>query len=256
MLGLVFLEIRLVLDLLDLLVSDLLDLVMVDHEDLTIMGLVVESLLGGCSSIWLLEANKGVGVSGLSFLKSDFFDLTILLEEISEVIISPGSWEVLDVEIASLLGGLVSNGVSGLLELSLSLLEGMSDVKLHFVTLGILAHNSVLELGDGLLAALWSIFLVLSVFVVIADKSILSDFVLEENKRFDGSKWSEDLSNLGISHLSRNILEIDVVDQFSHGSSDVLWLEVGGSHDIATLLSIDGLLGSTLINESDEAIAS
>ena len=60
LLGLILLEVRLILDLLDLLVSDLLDFVMVDDKDLSVMSLVVKGLLGGSCSIWLLEANKGI----------------------------------------------------------------------------------------------------------------------------------------------------------------------------------------------------
>jgi len=173
LLGLILLEIGLVLDLLNLLVSDLLDLIMVDDENLTVISLVMECRFGGGSSVWLLEADEGIRVSGLAFLKSDFLDLSVLLEEIGKVILSPGAWEVLDVEIASLLGGLVSDGVSGLLHLSLGLLQGMSDVKLDLVILGVLTDNSVVKLGDSVLAALWSVLLIDTLFVIEANESIL-----------------------------------------------------------------------------------
>ena len=66
------------------------------------------------------------------------------------------------------------------------------------------------------MAALWSVFLVLSVFVIVADETILTDVVLEKSKGLDGSEWSKDFLNLGIRHFTWNILEVDVVDQFSH----------------------------------------
>jgi len=103
LLGFVVLEISLVLGSLKLNLSKFLDLVVVDDKDLVSIGLVGESVLGVSGGIWLLEADESVGITGLTFVKSDVLDLTVLLEEISEVVLSPFSWEVLDVEVASLL---------------------------------------------------------------------------------------------------------------------------------------------------------
>ena len=214
LLGLILLEIGLVLDLLNLLVSDLLDLIMVDDENLTVISLVMEGRFGGGSSVWLLEADECIRVSGLAFLKSDLLDLSVLLEEIGKVILSPGSWEVLNVEIASLLGGLVSNGVSGLLHLSLGLLQGMSDVKLDLVALGVLTDNSVVELGNGVLAALWSVLLVDTLLVIEADESILRVLdllIFVDDERFDGSEWGKHFSNLVLRVIGWDVLEVEVV---------------------------------------------
>jgi hypothetical protein len=103
LLGFVVLEISLVLGSLKLNLSKFLDLVVVDDKDLVSIGLVGECVLGVSGGIWLLEADESVGITGLTFVKSDILDLTVLLEEISEVVLSPFSWEVLDVEVASLL---------------------------------------------------------------------------------------------------------------------------------------------------------
>lgn len=66
--------------------------------------MVVEGLFGRSGGIWGLEADEGEGVAGFSFLfDSDLLDVTELFEKILKLLLSPFSWEVLDVKIASLL---------------------------------------------------------------------------------------------------------------------------------------------------------
>ena len=107
LLSLILLEISLIDGVLDLNLSLFLDLVMVDHEGLTIIGGVVQGLLGNGGGVWLLEADEGEA-SVFTLLQFDVLDGTELLEEVLEVIRSPVVWEVLDVQVASLLGYLVS----------------------------------------------------------------------------------------------------------------------------------------------------
>ena len=102
LLSLIFLEIGLINGVLDLNFSLFLDLVMVDHKSLSIIGRVVQGLLGNSSRVWLLEADEGEGTIS-AFLQFDVLDGTELFEEVLEVIRSPGIWEVLDVQVASLL---------------------------------------------------------------------------------------------------------------------------------------------------------
>jgi hypothetical protein len=102
LLSLIFLEIGLINGVLDLNFSLFLDLVMVDHKSLTIIGGVVQGLLGNSSRVWLLEADESErAISAL--LQFDVLDGTKLFEEVYEVIRSPGIWEVLDIQVASLL---------------------------------------------------------------------------------------------------------------------------------------------------------
>jgi len=99
----VLLPVSLVSNLLELKVSNFLDLVMVDNKTLSIDSLTLEVLLGLGASIWLLEADEGVGVLTCTLLKLYSLDLSVLLEEVLEVLLGPGGWEVLDVKVASLL---------------------------------------------------------------------------------------------------------------------------------------------------------
>lgn len=60
LLGLIFLEVRLVHGFFSLEGSKLFDLVMVDHEGLAFDGVVVEGLLGSSCGIWGLEADESI----------------------------------------------------------------------------------------------------------------------------------------------------------------------------------------------------
>lgn len=159
LLGLVVLEISLILGSFELDLSELLDLVMVDNENLIAIGLVRQGVLGVGSGIWLFVANESISITGLTFVKSDLLDLTTLLEEILKVILSPVGWEVLNVKVASLLGVLVLDGFLDLLNSSVGLLHGGSNVKLDFFIVSTLTHDLTLELFDSFLGALWTVLL-------------------------------------------------------------------------------------------------
>jgi len=104
LLGLVFLPISLVTGLLHLELSDLLDLVVVDQEHLALNAVVLQVLLSLGSIGWLLVANESKGVSGLlSLVKSDVLDVSKSLEEVGQVILGVVVWEVLHIQVASLL---------------------------------------------------------------------------------------------------------------------------------------------------------
>lgn len=177
LLGLVVLEISLILSFLELDLSELLDLVVVDDENLISIGLVGESALSSGSCIWLLVADESIGVASLSSVKSDFLDLTTLFEEISEIILSPVGWEVLHVQVASLLGVLVLDCLLDLLDGSISLLDGVSDIELH-----VLVHLFVLQALNGLVCTSWTIFLVDLIWVIVTDETELTDIILVEDE--------------------------------------------------------------------------
>ena len=102
LLSLILLEIGLIDGVFDLDLSLLLDLVVVDHEGLTVIGGVVKSRLGNGGGIWHLEADESE-VSVSSFFELDVLDGSELLEEVLKFFFWPLVWEVLDVEVASLL---------------------------------------------------------------------------------------------------------------------------------------------------------
>lgn len=144
--GDVLLPISLVSDLFELKISDFLDLVVVDDQSFAFIGLSMEGLLGVGAGIWLLEADESKSVVSESLIESDLFNLSVWLEEVGKLNFGPGGWEVLDIQVASLLGVLVSDGFHKLLLLSLLLVQEVSDVHLLAV-----AHIFILEGLDSLL---------------------------------------------------------------------------------------------------------
>jgi len=209
LLSLILLEISLIDGVLDLNLSLFLDLVMVDHEGLTIIGGVVQGLLGNGGGVWLLEADEGEA-SVFTLLQFDVLDCTELLEEVLEVIRSPAVWEILDVQVASLLGCLVSESVSLLLELSIRLLHGVSNVELEFV-----AHVLTVKSFDGLGSAFWSVLLGHSFWIIVAHESVLANVVLEEDERLDVSVSGEHSLDLSIGLTEWDVLDVDIVVQHS-----------------------------------------
>jgi len=103
LLSLVLLPIGLVFGFLHLHLSDFFDLIVVDNEHLSLNIVILEMLLSLSSISWLLEANKSKGITGASVLESDALNLTVRLEEKTELLLVPAIWEVLYVQVASLL---------------------------------------------------------------------------------------------------------------------------------------------------------
>jgi len=75
---------------------------MINHERFTLNGVVMKVLLSGGSSIWCLEAYKSKNVVAFLF-NLDFLDSSELFEDFLKLLFIPFLWEVLDVEVASLL---------------------------------------------------------------------------------------------------------------------------------------------------------
>lgn len=250
LLGLVVLEISLILGFLELDLSEFLDLIMVNDENLISIGLVGESALGSGGGVWLLVADESISITSLTSVKSDLLDLTTLFEEVSEIILSPVGWEVLHVQVASLLGVLVLDGLLDLLDGSISLLDGVSYVQFH-----ILVHLFVLQTLDGFVGTLWTVLLVDLGWVVIADETKFTDVILVEDERFDGSIWLEHLLDLIVRPIEWNVLDIDIVDELSHISS-VLWLELASLDLIGVSGGLEGFGGRVLILEAYETVSS
>jgi len=117
------------------------------------------------------------------------------------------------------------------------------------------SHALSTESINGFLSTFWSVFFVGSFWIIEADESILTHFVFEKDKGFDVSKSLEHFLNFIVSHLKRDVLNVDVVDKLSERSS-VFWLEFAGNDVIILVGQIDGLLGRFLILEADESISS
>ena len=253
LLSLVLLPIGLILSLLVLELSELLDLVVVDDELLTLEGVVVKVLLGVGSVSGLLEANEGESVAGLTLIETDVLDLTEGLEESLKLILLVVVGEVLDVQVASLLGVLVPDSLTKLLNFTLSSLKSIAHNKVDLlVTVGDLL---VVEALNGLLGALRSVFLVDTLGVVIADKGELANVVRLHDEREDVAMGLEHLSDIIIGEGVRNVLNIDVVHELAEVALVVLGLELDDVH-LTEILGVEGLGGRLGVLEADEAVAS
>ena len=208
------LETELILSLFILDLSELLELVMADLKLSLVEESVVavlESLLGLVGS---LEADESVSL--LSLVDGEHLDalnLSILLEDTSEVLLSELRLEVLDVEVASLLGVLVLDGLTEELLLSLRGSEGRLDVELLAIT-----HVSAIEGFNSFESLLRSILVVVLVLRHVADESKLAVSVVDLSKRSDSTKGAEEVSEVFVSEALRVVLDVEVVEH----ASDIL----------------------------------
>ena len=130
LLGFILFEVSLVDGFLHKNLSDFFDLIVVDDHHLAIKTDAVEVHFCIYSVVWYLEAHESKGVSTLGSVQLDALNFTILRKDLIDIDLIPIVREVLDVQVASFLGVLVSQGVFLLLKFTIGLLQGMSDVEL------------------------------------------------------------------------------------------------------------------------------
>lgn len=111
----------------------------------------------------------------------------------------------------------------------------MSDVETAFI-FKLLALQPL----NSSLCTLWPILLIFVLGVIIADETKLADVVFLEDERLDMPKGLEHLSHLLLCPLERNVLDIDIVDEFPHLTA-IFWLKDesldGGSISLKSLAS-------------------
>ena len=200
----------------------------------------------------MLVADESV-VSVFTFFELDVLNGSELREDALELLLVPRDWEVLNVEVASLLGGLVSEGLLLLLDFSVRLLHGVSNVEL--LSDGSTFKLFSIELVNSFLGAFWSVLLVDTFWIIIADESNLTDLVLHQVEGLDLSELLEHLLDLILRILHWDVLDVDVVDELSESSS-VFWLEFHGNGVVILGRLLDGSGGDLLVVEADESIAS
>jgi hypothetical protein len=179
-----------------------------------------------------------------------------LSEDGLELLLGSSRGEVLDVEVASLLGILVSEDFLLLFLLSLFLLEG----RLHVEDLSV--EGLTVEIGDCFVGSIGSVVLVvlLPLRSSVADKGILGFLLASHLRPEDGtgdvSVFGEDGGQLGLIPGSGNILDIDVVENSSQLPS---LLGVVGEHHAVILHGggcSEGDLGLLGFGEADKSVAS
>jgi len=112
-----------------------------------------------------------------------------------------------------------------------------------------------IEVVNSFLGAFWSILLVDTLWVIVADECDLANLVLHQVKRLDFSVSLEHFLDLVLWVVHWNVLDIDIVDELSDMSS-IFWLKFHSNSIIVLLGSFDSFGGSSFIVEADETIAS
>ena len=190
--------------------TDLLDLVVVNGK-----GLVVdrETLFGRGGLVGLLEADEGVELllsTGRVHLEG--LDLTVTGEEVAELILGHGRGEALNVEVASLLGALVLDGLAKALSLAVSALKCFFDIKLFVVGQGNTIHKSfAVKLLNGLLGAAGAILTIVLIFGVEADEGVRALIIAHVLHGLNTAKLGEEGLHIFLREVVGEVLGIDVV---------------------------------------------
>jgi hypothetical protein len=199
-------------------VTEFLEFVMADLQLTLIDGLSIQFLKGGLSLIGGLEAHESVGFVGLvnwEHLDTLNLALTISGEKLLEVFVGGLGVEVLDVQVASLLGVLVLDGLTEEFFLSLGGTESGLDVKSLTFT-HVFSVEGLNSLGSGF----GSVLMVVLVFSNKADEGeFAKTFLINLDKRTNVTVRGEEGNELFIRPVLGVVLDVKVVEQFSGISS-------------------------------------
>lgn len=208
------LETKFILSLFILDLSELLEFVMADLELSLVEESVVTVLEGLLGLVGSLEADESVGL--LCLINGEHLDalnFSVFLENTSEVLFGELGLEVLDVEVASLLGVLVLDGLTEELFLSLGGSKGGLNVEDLTVT-----HVSSVKRFNGFESFLGSVLVIVFVFRHVADESEFTVGVVNLGERGNVSEGSEEVLQIFIREVVGVVLDVQVVEH----TSDVL----------------------------------
>jgi len=245
----VLLEVCLILGFFERDLTEFLNLVVVNVKRSFAENLVVETSLCHGSLIGSLEANESVNILTLivrEHLKA--FNVTELFEALLKVLFSGLGREVLDVQVASLLGVFVLEHLTGSLDGSALFLKGFLNVEL--VTIDFL----VVETLDSGSSSLRSVFSVLLVFGVIANESVSTLVVAAELAALNTAVSREKFTQFLLSEVLRQVLHVNVVE---NAAEVTLVLRLVLDTDISVLVDsvIKSFLGAFRGLETDETVA-
>ena len=216
----------------------------------------MELFLGGGGLIWLLEADEGVQLLvTVSGVESQALDLTEGLEDGAEVSLGDVLWEALHVEVASLLGVLVFDGVSQAFSLAVALLESFFDVQFLVSEWDAIHFVGVVELEHGTLGTLWSVFTVILVIGVVADKGVGALVVGLEAQALDSTIFFKECSHVGFGEALWEVLGINIVVDSAEVAL-VSWGVLDGLVHVGLRVSQKSLACGFWVLEAHEAIAS
>lgn len=198
------LETKFILSLFILDLSELLEFVMADLELSLVEESVVTVLEGLLGLVGSLEADESVGL--LCLINGEHLDalnFSVFLENTSEVLFGELGLEVLDVEVASLLGVLVLDGLTEELFLSLGGSKGGLNVEDLTVT-----HVSSVKRFNGFESFLGSVLVIVFVFRHVADESEFTVGVVNLGERGNVSEGSEEVLQIFIREVVGVVLDV------------------------------------------------
>ena len=124
------------------------------------------------------------------------------------------------------------------------------------IELEVVVHRFSGERINSFLSTLWSVLLVDTLWIIIADKAKLTNIVLHKSNRFDVTICREHLLHFLLRHVQRNIFHIDIVDESSESPPRILWLELLSLHLLIIFRELDSLGSNFFILEADESVPS
>jgi len=237
----------------------------VDHQSFSFNSLVVKVLFGTSCWVWWLEANESIHVTCVDFHESDttLLNFSVWLEIWLQLLLIPISREVLYIEVASLLGLLVSQCISKLLFVSVISFHGSSDIKLQ-----VFSNLFTMKTCNCCLSTLWTIVWIVwnhisvgvlgFVWIVVANKSEFQTFNIfgfADFHWFNLTELWEHSFNFLVSHGQWNVFDINIVDQWED-TSGLLDFEVHTNGLVITSGLGDSFFSWVLLLIADKSISS
>ena len=143
-------------------------------------------------------------------------NLTVLNEEIAELVFGHVIRETLHIEVASLLRALVFDGFTEAFGLTVSSFKCFFDIKLFVVGQNYAVNRRLsVKFGDSLLSAARSILAVLLVLRVEANEGVGSFLVDHKLHTLDTAKLAKESHDVCLSVVVREVFGVDVVVNFS-----------------------------------------
>ena len=213
------LEAKLILGLFVDDIAVFLQLVVAYLELPVVDGPVVELLECLLSLIGRLKAHKGVGLILLvNGEELDTLNLTEVTEHGPDCFLGGLGVEVLDVQIAALLGVLVLDGLAEFLLLALEAAECGLHVELLAIT-----HVLSVQLAHGVVSVLGAILMVILVLAHEADEGELTVLMRHLDEGLNTTKGREEFGKLLVTHVLGVVLHVEVVGVAAHIIA-VFWL--------------------------------
>ena len=181
-------------------------------------------------------------------------NLTVLNEEIAELVFGHIIRETLHIEIASLLRAFVLDGFTEAFGLTVSFFKCFFDIKLFVVWQNYSVNRRLsVKFGDSLLSAARSILAVLLVLRVEANEGVGSLLVDHKLYTLDTAKLAKEILDVCLSVVVREVFGVDVVVNFSEFTlvTGVIQDDLEG---VCVTLGFQSSLGACGVLEADKAV--